>query len=266
MKRLLPLAITLFAALPALAGYTYDFTSATSGASDSRIEGHASVEGTSARVEMTNGDGMLFKDGAVLLSNDGGHTINVMDPQEKTYYVLALDQIIGDAGKSIFGQLGSMVDVKISDPKVSVRDGGNGPAIEGYPTHKWTVDSSYTINISVMGQKMAVAMSSSTDSWTTDKVPADAMNVFLLRATHSGVSEIDKLLAAQTAVMAKGFPLKQVVTMHILQNGNDTTTTTTMLVKNLAKKSITPAELAMPAGYQKVDSPIESMLKTFGGH
>jgi hypothetical protein len=55
--------------------------------------------------------------------------------------------------------------------------------------------------------------------------------------------------------------LKQVTTVKITQGGKETTSVTTMTVSGIRKETLPPAQFAMPAGYTKVASPIEELMK-----
>lgn len=257
------LAILLAALAPAaFAGITYRFQSTSTGARATTISGRTEAEGTNVRVELTNGDGMMFQDGSVIVSTDGGRTLHVMDPASKTYYDLKLDDILGGA-TTMFKQFGDAVKITISNPKVTTRDAGDGGKIEGYATRHSVVDSSYDIGIDAMGTKMTVHVDTTTESWASKDLPAEAMNFLQARGMRTGIPELDKLIAAQAGA-SSGFPLKQVTTVHINQNAMDMTTTTTMTVMGIEKKAIAPAQFVLPTGLTKVDNPLELMMKRMG--
>jgi len=77
---------------------------------------------------------------------------------------------------------------------------------------------------------------------------------------RTGIEEVDKILASQAGA-SSGFPLKQTTTVHIRQNGADTSSTATVIVSGIEKKTIAAAQFAMPAGLTKVDNPLELMVK-----
>src|SRR5947199_4831626 len=87
------LAALLLAAAPLFGGTTYDFHSETTGMQQISIDGNVAVDGANARMNVTRGDGMLFKDGSIVLSRDGGKTIDIFDPASKTYFELTVDQM-----------------------------------------------------------------------------------------------------------------------------------------------------------------------------
>jgi hypothetical protein len=140
MRRFIVAAALAVVASSAFAGVTYHYSSTTEGMAHTMLDGNVAIEGSRLRIDMAHGDGMLFKDGAIVLSTDGGKTLHVLDPSSKTYYDLELSQLLG-AGNSALSQLGA--DLKIENPKVNVVDQGDGGTIEGFATKRSRIDSSY---------------------------------------------------------------------------------------------------------------------------
>ncbi len=242
----------------AFAGLTYKVQSSTTGVQNVTIAGNVAVDGSRLRMDVTSGDNLLFKDNSVVLSTDGGKTMSVLDPSTKNYYDLQLDQVLGST-TAMLKNLGDMVKVTFDNSQVNFRDGGNGGPVEGYPTHKFVVDAAYDMNIDAMGSKMTTHMTMSTESWTTDQLAAELSSFLQTRGMRTGVEAVDRLIEAQSGV--RGFPLKQVSTVHITQRGNEMTMVTTSTVTNIEKKAVEAAQFAMPAGYTKVDDPVTKMMK-----
>jgi len=263
MKRVF-LAVTFAAfAHSAFAGLTYKVDSASTGFRDSMTSGVAEVEGKNFRFNVTKGDAAIFPDSSFVISQNGGRTLVVADPGTKTYYELSLDQISGGAG-AILQQMGGMVKFDIVNPKVSVRDLGAGEKIEGYATTHKNMDTSYDMSLDVMGQKMTIGMSMSTESWVTDQIPLDFASFLQTADLHTGFDAIDKLIAAQTKGLS-GFPLKQVASIHIVQNGATMDMKTTTTISGIEKKSFPASEFAVPDGFRKTENPIDKMMKAMGG-
>src|SRR5215212_10025560 len=171
MRRLALAALAAALAPAAFAGITYHFQSTTSGLQETTIAGRTESEGSNFRVELSSGDGMMFKDGSVVLSSDAGRTLHVIDPGSKTYYDLQLDQILGGA-TSMFKGLGDAVKITIANPKVTTREAGDGGRIEGFATHRAAVDSSYDVNVEAMGTQMKIHIDTTVESWSTNEIPA----------------------------------------------------------------------------------------------
>jgi hypothetical protein len=258
MKRSLA-ALFLLAAAPLLAGTTYDFHSETTGMQQSSIDGSVAVDGPNARMNVAHGDGMMFKDGSVVLSRDGGRTIDILDPAAKTYFELTIDQMTAGITATMKN---AGLNIAFVNPVVNVKDGGDGGAVEGLPTRKSTLDATVDINVDAMGQTMTTKMSMHSESWTTDRLSANAMNVFQERTLQTGIDALDKLIAAQESAMKGRFPLKQVTTVHLLANGADLATTTTASVSNIKTATLPASTFATPAGYTRVDNPMERAAKS----
>ena len=247
----------LCVALSAGAGTTYEFASRTTGLQASTLAGVVSIDGSNARIDLREGDGMLFKSGSIILSRDRGHALAVFDPSTKSFYELSLDQLASMT--SALG--GGMVHLRFEQPRVSSRDLGDGGRIEGFPTRRTSLDATVNILIDALGQKMTSRMRMQTESWTTDRLSGDLMNVFQAGAMRTGIPALDTLIEAQTISMKGRFPLRQTTTLHLLQNGRDLITTTNTSVTNIRTVSISPALFVSPVGYAKVPNPIERALK-----
>jgi hypothetical protein len=269
-RRVVPLMrsrVTLFlisilaVASTTFAGLAYDFESTTTGVGARTMTGSVRAEDSKVRVTIGKGDGILFKDGSVIVSTDGGQTLAVMDPATKSYYDLDLGDLLGDAS-GFSKQFGGAVSFDIKNPRVAVRDRGDAGKVEGYPVKKSVLDSSYDMGVNVMGQKMPMKINMSTEVLWTDRLGAEFTNFLQLRGMRTGIDAVDKIISAQTAGI-KGFPLHQKTTTRIEMNGNTMTSTATSKVSRIQKTKVTEAEFALPAGYARTESPIQKMMKSF---
>jgi hypothetical protein len=260
MKRIVLVIAIAAVAHTALAGLSYRFESVTTGLRESTISGTTQAEGNSFRMNIAHGDGFTFADNSFVVSHDGGKTIFVVDPSSKSYYQIDLADASGSAA-ALFKQLGYL-NFKITDPKVTSRDLGKGETIAGYPTQRSQVNSSYAMSVGSGPQAMKISITMSTESWTTDRIPAELTNFLQKQSITTGVEQIDKVIASATAA-AKGFPLKQVTTFRITQNGRPIESKSTTQIRDIAQKTFPASEFALPAGYKKTDNPIERMMKAF---
>lgn len=258
MKRIVVAVAFVALAQSAFAGLSYNFESVTKGLRQSTISGSAQAEGERFRMSIARGDGFTFADNSFVISHDGGKTLLVGDPASKTYYQLDLGAASGSAA-SLFKQLG-FLNFRITDPKVTSRDLGKGETIAGYPTQRNQVSSSFAMSVGSGTQGMKIGISMSTDSWVTDRIPAALTNVLQKQNIATGIPEIDKMIAAHSA-NAKGFPLKQVTTLRIEQNGRTNESVTTTMIRNVAQKTFAVTDFALPSGYKKTLSPLEKMMK-----
>jgi hypothetical protein len=259
MKRL-PAILFLLLAPSAFAGLTYNTQSTTTGVRNITIVGRVTVDGAHMRMDVDQGDKVLFNDNAVVLSNDGGKTMSVYDPATKTFFDLQLQDALGNTS-SMLKSFGEMIKVSFDNPHVTVRDAGEGGTIDGFPTRKYVLDASYDINIDAMGQKMTTHLTMNTETWATEQLSGELSSFLQMRGLRTGIENIDKLIEAQSTSV-RGFPLKQMSTVHISQTGNDMAMTTTSTVTDIVKKkNIEVSTFAAPAGYTKTDDPVTKMMK-----
>ena len=258
MKRIvLLLGALAFVASTASAGLKYEFSSVTSGRGGTKMVGTAKVEGSNMRLDLKEGDNVLFQDNSVVISNDGGKTLLVIDTKKKTYYELSLEDTFQAMG-GLMKSMGGMVQMSIDNQSVDVADGGDGGTIHGYPTRKYVVTTSYDFAMKIMGMNRSSHIDMKTESWSTDKIPQDSMTFVQMRGLRTGMDDLDKLIAAQTAAV-KGFPLKQVITTTTSQGKKSDTQTTTMEVTSIEQTNIADSEFEVPAGYEKGESPLAAM-------
>ena len=252
--------IAVFAITPALfAGLSYDFEITTTGAGARTMSGSVRAEGSKLRINMGKGDGLLFKDGSVIVSVDGGQTLAVMDPAAKSYYEVNFGELLGDAG-GLMKQFGASVDIE--NPKVKVSDGGDAGTVEGYPVKKSTLDSSYDMVVNVVGSRMPVRINMQTEVLWTDRLGSEFTNFLQMQGMRTGIDALDKMISAQTGHI-KGFPLQQKTTTRVDMNGNTMTSTASSKVTKIQKAKMDASEFALPAGYSKTESPIEKMTKSW---
>ncbi|HEU4523270.1 MAG TPA: hypothetical protein VFT12_14770 [Thermoanaerobaculia bacterium] len=257
MKRLVAVAMA-FASMPAFAGISYDFRTSTTGISSQTIAGAVQAEGKNIRIDVETGDGVLFQSGSFVVSSDGGQTMRVANPSDRTWYQLNLSEILG-GGDALLKQLGGAVNLEVRNPKVSVSGGTDAGALEGFPAKKSTVQTGYELALSGLGQPMTMTMAVTSDVWWTDKIAPELTNFLQMRGLRTGVDAVDKLIAAQTDAI-KGFPLKQVTTTTISFSGRDMTTTSTSTVSNVKQAAVAASAFTIPAGFEKTASPVEKMF------
>lgn len=253
MHRLFIAFLLTMHAFAASGGTSYQLTSTTTGTVASGLAGEVKVEGAVMRMDVRRGDGVLFRNGSIVISRDGGRTLAVYDPSKRTYYELSLDELVASTSAAL--KVGGL-EIEVRNPKVNVRNAGSGGVVEGLPTQRVRVESSYTVDLGVAAMQIATT----SESLLTDRLPASLATFLQQSAARTGIPSVDKLLAAQSAAM-KGFPLKQVTTMRIGTGGRVITSVSTTTVTAIRHRVIAPAELAAPAGYRKVASPLKAKLK-----
>jgi hypothetical protein len=125
-----------FVALPSFAGIHYTATTNTQdGAGKSNvIEVEAWVAADKAKIEFKEAAGNpMAKEGAYLITRDGGKTIYMVDPKEKTYAEWDLQAMMSMVG-SVMNGMGPLLKMEFSDPKVEKLLEEDGGTIAGQPT------------------------------------------------------------------------------------------------------------------------------------
>ncbi|GAC1401129.1 MAG: hypothetical protein NVSMB68_15780 [Thermoanaerobaculia bacterium] len=250
-------AVVLFAfAARSHAGITYRVENITEGVKPHTFSGVAKVEGGRSRFEVTRGDSRMFDTGAVVLSSAGSQVCNVLNPPKKTYYVLDLDRLTA-AAADLQKQFGAAMTM----PKAvtTVRSEGSGGLVEGYPTQRWLVEIATEM---MMPGASGARVNLKTRIWTTDKIPADAATLFQSSAVAGGGDLLDSLREVHARV--KGFALKSETTSQVVIGSTTTTSKSHLTVSAIRHATFSPSDFVLPAGYRKVDSPIDAMLAGAG--
>lgn len=254
------LLLVLAAAAPlAAGGLTYDFATSTKGGAASSMRGTAFVQEGKARVEFAHGDGVLFQNGAVVITADGGRTLRILDPKARTYYTLSFDDLFATAG-AMMKSMGSMFQLSFANQKVEVKPAGAGEAIEGYPTKKYTILTSYDMTAKVLGSDLSSHVDMRTEVWATPRLSADYATFVQNRSLRTGIEGIDSVIAAQSKGV-EGFPLRQVTTIRTSQRGRVDEQTTTIEISKIREGEIPAASFAIPAGFTEKPSPLQELAK-----
>ena len=259
MKRISAVVAVLAFAARLQAGITYRFESISEGTKTQTFSGVAKIEGGQSRVDVSSSDEKFFPPGAAIHSSSTSSVLTVLNPAKKTYYQIDFEHL-GETAAATQKELSKFMSV--SEPKVDVKKEGPGGLVEGYPTQRYRSISSIEIRVNTPGSHMMNRMDMTSEVWTTEKIPADAGKQ-LQMPFHSGVEGIDKLISA-THSRISGFPLKEVTTTRMTLNGTTTTLTRRSSVTNIRRATFGAAEFVVPAGFTKVESPIDEMLKKAG--
>ena len=214
-------ALLLLVAVDAAAGIAYRLESSTGNS------GRAISEGTNLRLEMDNG--------SVLITNDGGKTLTILDPARKTFSTIGAGEMIG-------------LDVKIANPKTTARDLGDGGVLEGYPTRRWSSETSFDATIDTF----TIHMTMRSESWRTERLPEAAATILAGESVRTGIAAIDKLLESMASAKVKGFPLKETTTIRTKgAAGDENSVTSTVAVHDVRRVATMPAQFVVPAGYKR---------------
>lgn len=219
---------------------------------DTQVEGW--VSGDSSRVEIKDSANPMLKPGAWLITKDGGQTIFLVDPEEKTYAEWDVRAMLGAAG-SVMNGMGPVLKIEFTEPKVEKVLDEAGPALLGLPTRHYRYRISYTMKMKVLGMGNETSVVSEEDIWATDQLRDPALSIWLRAdSPRTGNEQLDKLIDSSRGRIA-GFPLKTVIVSTTTNKKNkQTTTRTTMEVTELDTKVNVPgSSFEIPAGYEKTE-------------
>lgn len=248
----------LLAAVPSYAGIHYKSVTRTEAegtkARNSDVQAEGWVAGEKAKVAFVESNGNpVAKQGTYILTKDGGKTLYLVNPEDKTYAAWDLQGMLGSVG-AVMNGLGPMLKVQFSDPKTEKISEEDGGTVAGVPTRHYKYRTSYTMSVKVFGMGNTANVVSEQDIWATSRLSDTGLGLWLrAEPPRTGNKDFDKLLTGETHRF-QGFPMKSVtVSTSTAQKGNKTTKTTlTMEVTQLDTGAAIPAStFEIPAGYKE---------------
>jgi hypothetical protein len=245
------------AAIPAFAGIHYKSTTKSEGprGQGNEVQAEGWVAGEKARVEFkdSTSPNPATQKGTYLLTKDGGKTLYLVNPEEKTYAVLDLSAMLGTVG-TVMNGMGALLKIQFSEPQVEKVLDEDGGTVAGVPAHHTKYRTSYTTSVKVLGMGRSSAVVSEQDFWTSTKLVDPGMGVWLrAEPPRTGNADFDRLLTAERYKL-QGYPLKMVTvtTNTDSKNGRATTSHSTMEVTQLETSATVPAgSFELPAGYKE---------------
>jgi len=256
--KVLLVGAAFLAATPGFAGIHYKSTTRTesqgSRAQSSDIQAEGWVSGEKVKVAfLTNNGNPMAQAGTYILSKDGGKTIYLVNPQDKSYAEWSLQGMLGAVG-AIMNGMGPLLKVQFADLKSTKLGEDDGGTVVGLPTRHYKYRTTYTMTVKVLGMGNTADVVSDQDVWATSRLTDLGLGVWLrAEPQRTGNAEFDKLIAAESGRF-QGFPLKVVTTNTSTSKKGDKTTTTrsTMEVTSLdASASIPASTFEIPAGYKE---------------
>ncbi len=206
------------------------------------------VSGDSAKIEFAESKNPMMGKGTYLMTHDGGGTVYLVNPKEKTYAAWDMAAMTKFAG----GAMG-MMKMKISDPIVEKLLEEDGGSMLGYPTTHYKYRTSYTVSLSVMGMKSESKTVQEDDTWSTTALSQGALGVWLRSEPPSfGDEQLDALVKAEMGKV-HGIPLKKitVTTSTDTKRKKSETSTTTMEVTKLQPTAVPAGTFVIPAEYEE---------------
>ncbi len=244
------------AAMPVEAGQYYEavtsngFAGQSAGSLTSTV--HAWVDGDSAKVEFQeSAEAGLFKAGSYLVTQDGGETLYLVNPEEMTITTLDFDNIIGMAG-TMMEAMGGVVNMEFSDFSNEKVSEGPGESILGFSTTLAHFRTGYTMSISVFGFERDSRVDTENRVWCSDELDTNGLRVWLRPDRfRTGNDDFDELIKQQYATM-DCLPLRSEIITTMSGSGDESVTITTMEVIQLREESVPASVFELPAGYEHV--------------
>lgn len=222
------------------------------------IRAEAWVDGASARVDLRESDNSMAPGGHYLLTRDGGETVVIVDPENKTWARYDLGAMLGMLGSM---QAGGMIDFDVSNIEIEKLLDEAGGTIHGLPTTHYRYRTSYAMTIKVIGISRTNSVEQVQDLWVTDELDEAAVGVWLRKAPSTNIEGLDRLISAEMEKV-QGVPLKSIdVTTTTGEKGKRSSTSrTTMEVTELERGvSVDPAKFEIPEGYTETEIVIPGM-------
>lgn len=264
MKRVVLMVISLLLVVgSATAAMRYEAVTRTlneKGKTDQEMVVESWVDGERARIQFREVKKAPVPDDAYLITTDGGQTMILVNPKEKTYMEWDLDLLFQSLG-SISGATGGMVDLSFAGTSAEYLGAEAGGQVLGHDTTKHRMKSAFTMQVKVFGMKQQTTVRSETESWATSEL-ADAGFGAWLRKTPpaTGDDDLDALIRTH-AQKIEGVVLKSVTkSVTVDDKGRERPSTTVMEVTSIEPVEVTDEMFAVPTGYERTEMP------TLAGH
>jgi len=215
------------------------------------------VLGANAKVLFEQSGNPVAKQGTYLLTNDGGATIFLVNPEDKTYMEWHMDQLM-----ALAGGISKVANLEFSNMRVDKLEESSGERMHGMPTKRYKYKTTYDMKLNMFGIKKLSSVEITSESWVTEQV-ADAGLGLWLRKTlpTTGDPELDKLIKSEMDKV-KGFPLKsksKTVTRQYNRKETKVTdesiTISETIVKDWKRENIDLNTFRIPETYQLTTLP-----------
>ena len=205
------------------------------------------ASGDSGKVVFEESENPMMGKGTYIITKDGGKTMFLVDPKEKTYMKWDLDSMMGLLGGAM-----KMMNLKFTDPKVEFLGEEPGGLVAGIPTTRYSYRTSYAMSMSFMMMKKNSRVMKDEEIWAATKLADAALGIWLRKAPpKTGNEDMDKLIKAEMGKV-QGFPLKRkTVTTSTDEKGNKEVTTITMAVTELQMVPVPDSTFEIPSDYKE---------------
>jgi hypothetical protein len=205
------------------------------------------ASGDSGKVVFEESENPMMGKGTYIITKDGGKTMFLVDPKEKTYMKWDLDSMMGLLGGAM-----KMMNLKFTDPKVEALGEEPDGLVAGVPTVHYRFRTTYAMSMSFMMMKKNSKVVKDEEIWAATKLADAALGIWLRKAPpKTGNEDMDKLIKAEMGKV-QGFPLKRkTVTTSTDEKGNKEVTTITIEVTELQMVPVPDSTFEIPSDYKE---------------
>ncbi len=216
---------------------------------DQEMEIRSLVDGDNGRYEFVSSEGNdMFAEGAYMLTNDGGNTLYLVNPQDMTYMILDLSAMMGFAG-SMMEAMGGAIDMSFDNFSSELLARESGEDILGYSTTRYAFRISYDMNMSVFGMNRSSSTESSTEIWCTEELGSGIFNPFQQAGSmRTGIEGLDELIEQQVQFAENCAVLRSINTATVQgQRGETVSETRVTSISEVA--GFDPEVFRVPEGF-----------------
>ena len=200
-------AAALLVAGQAFAGVYYKQETTSNPDTAGSMTAEVWVEGEKGRIEFTSSTNPMAPAGSYLVTEDGGRTMILVNPEEETWSEWDLEALAQTAG-SLLNSLGGIVKFDFDDLETRVLEEGPGEEILGRKTRFFKQETSYTMLVKVIGLKQRQETETVTEMWLTDADPSHQVGLWLKNdPPKTGNEDLDQMIAASMD-FPEGIPLR----------------------------------------------------------
>ena len=205
------------------------------------------ASGDSGKVVFEESENPMMGKGTYIITKDGGKTMFLVDPKEKTYMKWDLDSMMGLLGGAM-----KMMNLKFTDPKVEALGEEPDGLVAGVPTVHYRFRTTYAMSMSFMMMKKNSKVVKDEEIWAATKLADAALGIWLRKAPpKTGNEDMDKLIKAEMGKV-QGFPLKRkTVTTSTDEKDKKEVTTITMEVTELQMVPVPDSTFEIPSDYKE---------------
>ena len=248
--------LTLIGAVPAWGGIYYRAITTTDvdGKRQDRMTTEAWVDGEAARIEFRESKNPMAPVGSYLVTEDGGKTVFLINPQDRTYAEWELDAMLRLVG-TVTEDMGPLMSFDISRPNVELLSEEEGDEFADLPTQRYKYRTTYDFQMKVVGIRRSSEVETVQDLWVTEEIEDSGMGVWLRKdSAMTGNEDLDALISAEMGKL-KGFPLynETVTTTKSGKKRNKVTVSRTVTeVTELKRSGVARPDTSIPEGFEQV--------------